>query len=153
MKGRIVSMWIFVAISIILAISLVIVSLRYVEAKQQRDTLEETLETIQKDDIHAFIERARKVMAGEIIVEYGDDRLWRYSSREEFYPDMDRIESDIRVVYAHVNGDTAELRVVYHIDYFDTSGKKVRGAGGSPVTWFLEKRNEEWIIVDHNDRP
>ncbi|MCL2746990.1 MAG: hypothetical protein FWE48_07915 [Coriobacteriia bacterium] len=150
------------ALLAVLVIALLIVSalLIYslVQQKALADTnqeLRDTVALLQDDDMQEFIEYAKKVMAGEILIDdIEKDRLWCYSYTEEYYPEVTRIESDLTVLSVQVEGDTGVMKVTYKITYFDSRGKIVSAMGASyPVTWTLEKRPEGWFVIGNNDGP
>jgi len=141
-------------IILILVASLVAIIVLYADAKKQletqaemlvnHDSLIETVEVLQRDDIQRLITYAKKVMAGEIVVERGDNLLYLYSYNshaKEYYTNLDKIEVSLAVIEAHVDGDRGELKMIYRMRYLDSSNRLLRLSGASrefPSMWTIE---------------
>jgi predicted ribosome-associated RNA-binding protein Tma20 len=160
-------------IIIALAICLIVVVTRFVSNKKdcsahlesqsidalQKENLMETIEVLQQDDIQRLIAYAKKVMAGEIIVERGESPLSIYSYHsymKELFPTMATIDMSLTVVEAHVDGDRGELKVSYSMRYLDSSSALLMLSSSSlefPSIWLIEKQGDEWVVVYIDEYP
>ena len=154
------------ALSIVLSISLVIVSILFVNLRRQyqvqedvvlaqEDTilaLQQTVEALQQEDIQQLIAHVKRVMHCEVVYERDASPLWIYSVGGSRAEELDRVEVDLHIVGITLDGDRGEIRAIYRIIWRDSSGRMLRGVGlnnpASPAIWTLERQDEAWVIVE-----
>ena len=154
-------------LSIALSVALVIMSVMLINLKRQyqaqeatgqalqqtAETLQQTVEALQREDIQGLIAHVERVMRREIVYERGTNPLWRYSAGNSRTEELDRVEVDLRIVGITLDGDRGEIRAIYSIQWFDSSGRTLYGVSllsrpTWPAIWTLERQGEDWVIVE-----
>jgi hypothetical protein len=123
------------------------------------ETLKQTVEALQRDDIQRLVEHVNKVMAGEIIIEDIDNPLWIYSyntRKRESYPTMDRVFAKIRIIEIKFDNEFGVIKASYVQNYYDSNGSVIMGGSTTydyPAMWTVAKHGDDWIIIEIDERP
>jgi hypothetical protein len=128
------------------------------EQLKRNQMLENTISSLQQEDIQELLSHVRKVMAGDIVYEW-DDATGKYSplviysftsGRRQSFPTTHTIESDLTVLEINLDGNSGEMIIAYFIRYLDESGSLIHYRGDNhlaPSRWMLERHDGKWFIT------
>lgn len=115
------------------------------------DEQSQTIEAIQDEGILELIAYTKSVMGAEIIISDQNSPFWPYSYSETTHPKMKTTEVKFKVISAKIDEDNAKLVFSYNYKYFDENGETIMFNSASetrPTTWWLERQDGAWVIVD-----
>ena len=101
---------------------------------------------------NSIMNYAKDVFSGETIIENEENPLWRYSFKENFFPETETIEYELKRLYVFHDFNQGKIRVMYRLRYLDKNDNTLTYSLAQ-ATWYIKKDGGKWIVYDIDEAP